>query len=90
MRHLALLGLLLAGCGRTTVSTPAQPSPGGPGTRVIAAVARPTLAPAHVATAEAGADLDEQLAAQTMFCVDTGHDCPSGFTCSDGACVAAP
>ena len=93
MRTLAIIGLVLAGCS-------SRPSPAPmlaqntvvthPAARVEMPTLSPTLAPEPDLQPALDA-MEEQISGQTMFCVDSApHDCPSGFRCDDGACVANP
>jgi hypothetical protein len=89
--RLAVVFVLLVGCstrpdgGAVASQTPER-------VHVVAAPVAPALAAPERARSDDQAALDtieEQIQGQTMFCVATAHDCPSGFRCDDGACVAA-
>jgi len=88
MRRILLLGLVIAGCS-------GRPAPEPAAAKIPTVATAPRSAPPSVAPAaptgvqEALDALDEQISGGTMFCVESrANDCPSSFSCVDGACVA--
>lgn len=84
-----LLALVVAGCSTATPEPKAEAKASRKPVPVTIAVT--THAPLPVEDREDSADaIDEQISAGTMFCVETREtDCPGGFSCVDGECVAA-
>jgi hypothetical protein len=88
MRRLVILGLLLVGCSAPEHASPSVSTGSVPHSRIVPA---PSLeSAARIPDDQVALDaVDEQISAQTMFCTGA-TDCPSGFACDDGACVARP